>query len=109
MTSTAFQSSQTVGGEAFHNVHDVDRSTPVNAEGASTGVAPVPLSNGYAAERLRMKAFAVQCKFHAPVADDFTRGMLEPGQESQTDAKLVCAWAALIKGLTRWWCGQKPG
>ena len=66
-------------------------------------------AKGYAAQALRMKAFAAQRQFQAPVADDFTRGMLAPGQGSATAASplkhIFSALAVLIAGLGQ----QKPG
>ena len=108
MTSTSSQSSQTGGRGAFRSGHE-----SLKAQGASKDVIPAALSSGYAAETLRMKTFASQRKFQAPLADDFARGMLAPGQASHTHAKgakhPVGVWATLVNCLTAWCCGHKPG
>lgn len=56
----------------------------------------------YAAEARRMKAFAGQRKFQAPVADDFSRGMLAAGHSPNTDTRLI-KLTGLIDGLAAWW------
>jgi hypothetical protein len=56
-----------------------------------------------------MKAFAGQRQFQAPVADDFARGMLAPGQGSAAATSplkhILNALAVLLAGLGQ----QKPG
>ena len=64
-----------------------------------TGVS----ANGYAAQAQRMKAFAAQRHFQAPVADDFARGMRAPGQGSDTATSplkhILNSLTVLIAGL----------
>lgn len=109
MTSTSFQSCQTVGCEAFPSGPDVDRSTSLERDAASNDAFHAALSNGYAAETQRMKAYAGQRKFQAPVAADFARGMVAPGHAGDPDTQASrhsnSVWAALINGLTAWWRG----
>ncbi|WP_448652108.1 type III secretion protein [Pseudomonas fluorescens] len=111
MTSTSFQSCQTGCRDTFPSGRDVDCSTSVKGEDASNNAFYAALSNGYAAETQRMKAFAGQRKFQAPVADDFARGMLAPGHggdtHTQSPRRSNGVWAALINGLTAWWHGQR--
>ncbi|KAF6688674.1 type III secretion effector protein [Pseudomonas rhodesiae] len=49
-----------------------------------------------------MKAFAGQRKFQAPVADDFSRGMLAAGQASNDGTKSI-KLPGLFEGLAAWW------
>lgn len=113
MTSTSFKSCQTLGCKADYRDDDVDCATAMSVEAASTGAVDAALVNRYAAETLRMKAFASRRKFQAPVADDFVRGMFAPGHPEHPDATLQRqtsgVWAALINALTAWWRRQKAG
>ncbi|KAF2406846.1 hypothetical protein SAMN04490179_4685 [Pseudomonas antarctica] len=112
MTSTSFQSCQTGSRDAFSKGPEVDRSASVKGEEASSNAFYAALANGYAAEMQRMKTFAGQRKFQAPVADDFARGMLAPGHAGDTNTQPLRhskgVWAALINGVTTWWRGQRP-
>ncbi|TFY86503.1 type III secretion effector protein [Pseudomonas kairouanensis] len=58
-----------------------------------------------------MKDFAGQRRFQAPVADDFARGMLAPGQSLKTQthslAQIRGALATVILGLRALCAGQK--
>lgn len=86
MTATSFQACQ-----------------PTRREEIPQDAFSVALSSAYAEEARRMKAFAGQRKFQAPVADDFTRGMLAAGHSRMGQPN--GAWAVLINGLTTWWRG----
>lgn len=70
---------------------------------------PGPLR--HACEIQRMKDFAGQRRFQAPVADDFARGMLAPGQSLKTEthplAQIRGALASVILGLRALCAGQK--
>ena len=57
----------------------------------------------HACEIQRMKEFAGRQRFQAPVADDFTRGLLPPGQgkldESRSPLPMRRTLASVILGL----------
>jgi hypothetical protein len=57
----------------------------------------------HAHEVQRMKDFAGRRRFQAPVADDFARGMLAPGQDRKKDTQPVVriygALTSVILGL----------
>lgn len=98
MTTTSFQSPQGCFSHAFSG-----SESTLDDAGAPADFPRSASANGYAAQALRMKAFAAQRQFQAPVADDFARGMLAPGQGSGTAASplrhIVSALAVLIAGL----------
>ena len=58
-----------------------------------------------------MKDFAGQRRFQAPVADDFARGMLVPGQELGRDAQPLASlrgvMVSVMIGLRSMCSGQK--
>ncbi len=91
MTSTSFNSPQSCCHELFRNTHET-------SEGGV--VAP---SSEHAAEARRMRAFAGQSKFQAPVADDFSRGMFADGQSPDGNS---LKHTGLINGLAAWWRRQ---
>lgn len=109
MTSTAYQSTQPDRRDAFCMAHEADPRAPESCTVVPDFLAP---SDAHAAEARRMKAFAGQRRFQAPVADDFARGMLAPGHTSETDSQSLRhangVWAAVINGLTTWWRGHRP-
>ncbi|WP_455911311.1 type III secretion protein [Pseudomonas putida] len=109
MTSTSFQPCPRGGLDTFAKGADVERSTSVAGQELPNDVLPAAPPNGYSAEVQRMKAFAGQCKFRAPVADDFARGMLAPGEASRNESKWSGAWAVLINGLKTVWRGRTSG
>ena len=103
MTTTSFQSRQ--------GCYPQTCADPALAQGDARASEDLPTgapANGYAAQAMRMKAFAAQRQFQAPVADDFARGMLAPGQGSSSAASplkhILSALAVLIAGLGQ----QKP-
>jgi hypothetical protein len=101
MTLTSFNSPKPCCHELFHNPHDA----PVQV--SSWDLASRELlgaSTEHVVEARRMKAFAGQCKFKAPVADDFSRGMLADGQGPASNA---LKHTGLLNGLTTWWRRQK--
>lgn len=104
MTTTSFQTRQGCYPHAFAHPEAV-----LDDAGASLDLPPGASANAYAAQALRMKAFAAQRQFQAPVADDFARGMLAPGQGSDTATSplkhIRSALAVLIAGLGQ----HKPG
>ena len=65
----------------------------------------------HASEIQRMKNFAGQRRFQAPVADDFARGMLAPGQtpvdETRTPVEVRGTLASVILGLRSLCIGQR--
>lgn len=85
---------------------------------ATHGETPKPAGENppqlldHACEIQRMKAFAGLHRFQAPVADDFVRGMLAPGQDLVTKpnslAQFRGALASVILGLRTRCAGQKP-
>jgi hypothetical protein len=109
MTTTSFQSRQDGFSETFRCGHDAGAAA--TAETAAALPASLPASSCCAQTR-RMKAFAGQRQFQAPVADDFARGMLAPGLADGTVASplkhLASALATLIMGLAAW-RRHKPG
>lgn len=107
MTSTSFQPCPRGGLDTFAHGVDVERSTAVTGQELPNDLLPAAPPNRYAAEVQRMKALAGQCKFRAPVADDFARGMLAPGEASRNESKGAGAWAVLIHGLKTVWRGGK--
>ncbi|MFB3303830.1 type III secretion protein [Pseudomonas sp. AMR01] len=113
MTATSFQSCQSNGRDAFRSGRDADLPASLKDQGVSQNEFSAALLHAYGEEAQRLNAFAGQHKFQAPVADDFARGMLAPGQSGHADDEPLKqpegTWAALIKGLVNWWRGQKPG
>lgn len=103
MTSTSFHPPQPGSREHFRHIHEVDFPTAEGSAASHSQLAPL---NVHTAEAKRMKAFAGQRQFQAPVADDFSRGMLAAGQPPGDDGKSLRR-TGLINGLTAWWRGQK--
>ena len=99
MTSTSFQSPHHGCHEPFRSLHDGD---PVRSAGALASPDLQMSPALYAAQARRMKAFAGQRKFQAPVADDFSRGMLAAGQASNDGTKSI-KLPGLFEGLAAWW------
>lgn len=112
MTTTSLQSRQAGFSETFRCGHDASLSgAAAGAETADGLAACLPASSACAQTR-RMKAFAGQRQFQAPVPDDFARGMLAPGLADGTAASplkhIAGGLAALIMGLVAR-RRQKPG
>lgn len=107
MTTTSFQSRQGGCPGVFRSGRDADPSAMLGAGGASADCSPPPQVSGYAAETQRMKAFAGQRQFRAPVADDFTRGMQAPTQVEGSSApplkRVGNVPGGLIAGLASLW------
>lgn len=107
MTTTSFQSRQSGGSDAFRSGSDIGPSVPVGAGGASSDRSLPPQVSGYAAETQRMKAFAGQRQFRAPVADDFTKGMQATTQVEGLSAPSLKGVSnvpgGLIAGLASLW------
>ncbi|WP_241679164.1 type III secretion protein [Pseudomonas kitaguniensis] len=93
MNSTSFQSNPG-GPERFNIAHEADAALHDS----------LAASDAHAAEARRMKAFAGQRRFQAPVADDFARGMLAQRPAGNADTTSLRhangVWAALMSGLT---------
>ena len=101
MTLTPCNSPQPCCPELFRNPHDACSSAP---QGCSVSRDMLTSSSHeYAVEAQRMRAFAGQTKFQAPVADDFSRGMFADGQNPGGN---VMKHRGLINGLTAWWRKQ---
>jgi len=98
MTSTSFQSPHPACHGAFRKAREGDSP-------AASGMAlqaPLVPSDVHRAEARRMKAFAGQRQFQAPVADDFSRGMLADGPSPGGGGKSLKR-SGLIDSLTAWW------
>ncbi|MGY4640388.1 hypothetical protein ACVWVP_004343 [Pseudomonas sp. TE24901] len=105
MTSTSFHSSQSMRHEPLRGVGEAEPPAP---DDNAVGLASPMLSDDHAAQVHRMRTFVGQRKFQAPVADDFSRGMLASGQppapRSQSSKR---TGTALINDLVAWWRKQK--
>lgn len=100
MTSTSFNSPQSCCRELF----DHSRETcPPSLVGETASQDPCAPSNEHAVKARQMRAFAGQRKFQAPVADDFSRGMLAEGQSLGDNA---LKHNGLINNLAAWWRRQ---
>lgn len=105
MTSTSFNSSQPGRLELLHNTQP---AKPASSEkGAASEGMPIAAKE-YVAEARRMKAFAGERKFQAPVSDDFSRGMLADWQVSGSHGESLKS-TGLINSLAAWWRSRKPG
>jgi hypothetical protein len=98
MTSTSFQSPSS--GCRGAPCDRAEMTRPV-AERDETLNAPLAPSYAHAAETRRMKAFTGQCKFQAPVADDFFRGLSDPERPCGGGSK-ASRHAGWIPGLVAW-------
>ncbi|AZE60392.1 hypothetical protein PFLU3_47840 [Pseudomonas fluorescens] len=105
MTSTSFNSPQSHRLELLRSAQDANLAVP--EEGAATRSLHTPAKE-YAAQALRMKAFAGQRQFQAPVPDDFSRGMLADVQTSGEGADSIKN-VGLIHTLAGWWRRRKLG
>lgn len=103
MTAMLFESREGGYPDTYCRGHDADPARLPGAAGASEGLPNGASANDYATQTLRMKAFVGQRQFQAPVADDFARGMLTPGQVNRTTASsqwhIASALAALLASL----------
>ncbi|KAA8551580.1 hypothetical protein DM05_3075 [Pseudomonas poae] len=98
MTSSSFHPPQPSCHELFRNTDDGDPTVPTGDIVAHEPPAPADV---HAVEARRMRAFAGQRKFQAPVEEDFSRGMLATGQVASDDAKAP-RYSRLINSLTTW-------
>ncbi|MBI6634634.1 type III secretion protein [Pseudomonas paralactis] len=105
MTSTSFNSSQPCRLELVQNPQ---QANPAISEkgGVSEGIPTA--AQEYVAQARRMKAFASERKFQAPVADDFSRGMLADRQVPVAHADSLKR-TGLINSLATWWRSRKSG
>ena len=99
MTSTSFHSPQHGRHEPFRGVHDAE---PVVSRSDSAEQELLVAWDVHTVEARRMKTFEGQRKFQAPVADDFSRGMLAVGQVKGDDARSA-KHTGLINSLAAWW------
>lgn len=99
MTSTSFHPSQPGYRELFLSNRDGDPSVSRDDITTSEPLAPEDV---HAVETRRMRDFAGQRKFRAPVEADFSSGMLATGQVQGEDAKPL-KYFRLINSLTSWW------
>lgn len=104
MTSTSFNSPKP--GRLEHLCSTQRTNFAVSEEGAASRGLPLP-SRAYEVETRRMKAFAGQRKFQAPVSDDFSRGLLSAKQSPSENAEPK--HTGLINSLTAWWRRQMQG
>lgn len=103
MTSTSFHSPQSCSSEMFRPPQE---ERPEAKEQGAASQDPLAPTQEHAAKARRMRAFARQQQFQAPVADDFSRGMLADGQHPVgTSLK----HSGLINSLATWWRGQTSG
>lgn len=105
MTSTSFNSSQSCRLELLQNNQQVKPALS-DKGGVSEGMPTA--AQEYVAQARRMKAFAGERKFQAPVADDFSRGMLADRQVPVARADSLKS-TGLINSLTTWWRSRKSG
>ena len=98
MTSTSFKCPH-LGGHAFQsNSHEP--APPAAGRGVAMQDAQ---GNPYThdAETRRMKAYAGQSTFQTPVADDFSRSLVESGLYPVDDSKAL-GRAGVFDGLKTW-------
>ena len=97
MTSTSFNSPKPGPLELLRNTQQASLAMP--EECAASQSLPFE-STEYEAEARRMKAYAGERKFQAPVSDDFSRGLLAElqtpgaGGDSLKDTGLINTWQA---------------
>lgn len=103
MTSTSFNARQSGYRQSASD------QTHAEAQEPTCDKAPAQILHAY--ETQRMKDFAGQRRFQAPVADDFARGMLAPGQELGRDAQPLASlrgvMVSVMIGLRSMCSGQK--
>ncbi len=99
MTSTAFHPCRPSGHELFRKTHD---GNPSVSRGDIVAQELLTPSDVHAVEARRMRTFAGQRKFQAPVEEDFFRGMLATGQVASDDARPL-KHSSLINSLMTWW------
>ncbi len=103
MTSTSFNSPKPGPLDLLHNTQQASLAMP--EECAASQSLPFE-STEYEAEARRMKTYAGERKFQAPVSDDFSRGLLAElqtpgaGGDSLKDT-------GLINSLAGWWRRRK--
>lgn len=103
MTSTSFHSPKSCSSEIFRTAQEADPGAKEQGAASQECLAP---SHEHAAKARQMRAFASQQQFQAPVADDFSRGMLADGQRPVGSS---LKHTGLINSLATWWRGQTPG
>lgn len=99
MTSTSFHSSQPSCHELFRDSHDGDSTL---SKGDIATQESLALQTAHAVEARRMRTFAGQHKFQAPVEEDFCRGLLKSNHGSSDNAKPL-KHSRLMNYLTAWW------
>lgn len=99
MTSTSFHSPNSCRHELYHTNQDA-KTIALRSDNTAQEFMDPP--EEHALQTKRMKTFAGQRKFQAPVADDFSRGMLATVQVASDDT-LPHKHKRLISSLTSWW------
>ncbi len=99
MTSTSFNSPQHGCQDRFHSAQDSGAPVLSNDHVVQD---PLTAPHVHAVEARRMKTFEGQRKFQAPVADDFSRGMLATGKVNGDDTPSL-RHTGLINSLAAWW------
>jgi len=105
MTSTSFNSSPNGPIDLLRSTQRT--SPPVSKERGPSRSFPFA-STEYEAEARRMKAYAGERRFQAPVSDDFSRGMLADPQVRGEGADSLND-TGLINCLAGWWRRRKLG
>lgn len=94
------------------NAHQPQYQQPVSARVEKPACAKDQVPFRHACEIQRMKDFAGRRRFQAPVADDFARGLLAPGQDQVVHttslAQVRGALASVVLGLRTLCAGPKP-
>lgn len=103
MTSTSFNSPKTGPLELLHATQSA--KLQMCEERAPSRSLPFA-STEYEAEARRMKAYAGERKFQAPVSDDFSRGLLADWQGAGGDGDSLKD-TGLINSLAGWWRRRK--
>ncbi len=97
MTSTSFHSPDSPRNDVFRTTQDADPEAKGQGAASQGRLAP---SHEHAAKARQMRVFANQQQFQAPVADDFSRGMLADPQRPDSNA---LKHTGLINNITAWW------
>lgn len=105
MPSTSFNSRPTGPIELLRNTQ---RESLSGSQDHAPSCSLPFASTEYEAQTRRMKAYAGQLKFQAPVSDDFSRGMPADLQVKGEGIDSLNG-TGLINGLTSWWRRRKLG